>query len=117
MEEEKMITFKRVSNELIEGSTKFWNEETMKHEAIWTIKTAPKFNIVFSYGMAECEAFVTIKEAKQYIINEELKKGLPLGEIEEGFRDGGGWSGGYCITGDGNGFAWHKDGNGNIIRD
>ena len=110
-----MITFKRISAELIEGSTKFWNDETMKHEAIWTIKTAPKQNVVFNRDK-EIESFLTIKEAKRYIENIELQKGLPVDEIEQGFADGGGWSGGCCITGDGNGFSWYKDEQRNIIR-
>jgi hypothetical protein len=111
-----MITFKKVSKDLTIGSTKTWNADKMKHEAIWTISTAPKNNTVYKNGVVQHEAFTTIADAKKYIENIELKKGLPMDEIETGFRDGGGWSGGCCITSDGKGFSWYKDKNGNIIR-
>jgi len=40
-----------------------------------------------------------------------------MDEIDLGFRDGGGNSGGVCITGDGKGFSWHTDAEGNRIDD
>lgn len=108
------ITFKNV-NGVCEASPKYFNYESEKHEPIYTIIKALKGYDILNKGN-KIGNYKKQSDAKKYIVEIYLHESI-VNEVEQGFADGGGWSGGVCITGDGNGFAWHKDENGNIVRD
>lgn len=99
-----------------ESSARLWNNNTLEYEPYFSIKKEAKGWRMKNHKTGFTYLTSSLQTAKANC--EAIYNRIPRqDEIEEGFAQGGGWSGGCCITADGNGFSWHKDENGHIVYD